>query len=76
MEMGIRARGLVWIAIVSLACGLCYSIGFQSGWTQGTATLDDRLKLIDDALHDLMAQTPPDEGAPHAATDADAYPTG
>jgi len=47
-----RARGVAWAAIALLACGLCYSIGFQSGWIRGADTVNQQLDTLNQSLHD------------------------
>ena len=51
-----RARGVAWAAIALLACGLCYSIGFQSGWIRGADTVNQRLNTVNQSLHDDLLQ--------------------
>jgi hypothetical protein len=54
MEPTTRAKGVAWAAIALLACGLCYSIGFQSGWNRGTDTANQQIDTINQSLHDSL----------------------
>jgi hypothetical protein len=54
VEPTTRARGVAWAAIALLACGLCYSIGFQSGWNRGTDTANQQIETINQNLHDSL----------------------
>jgi hypothetical protein len=62
VEAGIRFRAVVWAAIVVFACGLCYSMGFQSGWMQASGSVEVRMTSINETLRRIMDEThpPPD----------------
>ena len=61
MDAGCTAKRLVWGVIAVLACALCYSIGFQSGWSDATVRSDRRLDQFNSTFHELNTQTPPAE---------------
>jgi hypothetical protein len=68
VEAGKRAKGLAWLAVVTLACGFFYCIGFQFGWTQATVHSDQRMEQLGDVLDDLAARSAGGlEGAGEAA---------
>jgi hypothetical protein len=47
---------VAWAVIALLACGLCYSIGFQSGWIRGADTVNHQLDSLNQSLHDDLLQ--------------------
>jgi hypothetical protein len=56
VETMTRARGVAWAAVALLACGLCYSVGFQSGWNHGADTANHHWDGVIQALHDSLVQ--------------------
>ena len=55
MDAGIRAKGVAWLAVAVLACGLCYSLGYQSGWIRASESASDRLNRLNESLEELRA---------------------
>jgi hypothetical protein len=70
VEAGIRARGLAWAVIAILACGICYSIGFQSGSIEATTQLEGRMNLINESLNQMNLGHPVARDAGSEATQA------
>jgi len=64
VEAGIRFRAVVWVAIAVFACGLCYSMGFQSGWVQATGSVEVRMTSINESLRRLMDESHPSPDFP------------
>jgi hypothetical protein len=67
-----RARRLAWAAVILIACGFSYSIGWSKGWTVGAGEADARFEAINQSMLALpVAQAfrdaPPE---PPAAIDA------
>ena len=60
MEAGTGARRLVWVLIGVLGGALCYSIGFQSGWSEATATSDGRFDRMTESLREVAARVEAD----------------
>jgi hypothetical protein len=67
VEAGIGAKRVAWTVIVALACGFCYSIGFQSGWSDATVRADRRLDQVTATLQEVTHEAT-DHG--HAASAA------
>ena len=61
MESGIGAKRVAWAVIVALGCGFCYSIGFQSGWSEATVRSDQRMEKVTESLQELVHRSPADE---------------
>ena len=59
MEAGIGAKRVAWALIAALACGFCYSIGFQSGWSDATVRADQRLDQVTATLQDVVNDANP-----------------
>lgn len=53
MEVGTRAKGVMWLAVAVLACGLCYSIGFQTGFIRASEAAEGRIERINESLGQL-----------------------
>ena len=67
--VGTGARRMAWVVVALLGGALCYSIGFQLGWSQGTASANGRYKVVTDSLHEILrAQEEPRVGESAAAT--------
>ena len=75
MEAGTRAMRVAWLAIVVLACGICYSLGFQSGVADATLKADDRIGMMSETLQGIIqaneirtaaAEREPEQAATHA----------
>ena len=66
MDGLVGPRRAAWAVIAVLACGFCYSLGFQSGWSDATVRSDERLGQVTRTLHELGATVPLAEegGAP------------
>ena len=56
VEAGSAAKRLVSIVIAVLACAFCYSIGFQSGWSEATVKADGRLLDMSGAMEDMAVR--------------------
>ena len=54
MEAGIGAKRLAWAVIAVLACGFCYSIGFQSGSADATIRFDQRIHEVTATLQTVI----------------------
>ena len=70
MEAGVMPKGVAWVVVGVLACGFCYSIGWQLGSTDATLRATDRFELMADTYERLQAM-PDDTGqaiAQHRAT--------
>lgn len=53
MEAGSGGRGLIIGLIGVLCCGLCYSIGWQSGWTRATGEADQRIETMSRSVREM-----------------------
>jgi hypothetical protein len=67
VDAGIAAKRVVWAVIVVLACALCYSIGFQSGWSDATVRSDQRLDQFNSTVQDVTNRAVAEEDAARAA---------
>lgn len=78
MEAGIRARGVAWAVITVLGCGLCYSLGFQSGWAGAAQSAAGRLDGITEALEEMRLSTlePGPAGGAQTGGDVTGMPSG
>ena len=56
MEAGSTTKRLTWGVIAVLACAFCYSIGFQSGWSEATVKADVRLLHMSGAMEDMTVR--------------------
>jgi hypothetical protein len=73
VEAGNRSRMMAWLTVIALACGFCYSIGFQSGWTEATVKADDRIHTLTQSLANLDGNRPDElSDDAHVACDANA----
>jgi hypothetical protein len=54
-----RAKGAAWLAVAVLACGFCYSLGFQTGVIRASQAAESRLERINDSLEQLRAGSEP-----------------
>ena len=61
MEAGLVPKGVAWGVVGVLACGFCYSIGWQSGSTDATLRASDRFQMMADTYEQLQS-TPNDAG--------------
>ena len=50
MEPVAKATRVGWLVVAVLACAFSYSLGFQSGFSDGTTKADDRYGRINDSL--------------------------
>ena len=75
MEAGFRAKGVALLAVVVLACGLCYSLGYQSGWIRASESAAERMDRINESLDELRGGPTPGNGA-EVAGDHSPLPAG
>ena len=67
MDTGCAAKRLVWGVIAVLACALCYSIGFQSGWSDATVRSDRRLEQFNSRFQEVYNPAPEADAAARSA---------
>ena len=65
MEAGVGPKAVAWALVCVLACGFCYSIGWQSGSADATEDASARLRAMTAALDDIYLRA--DENARAAA---------
>lgn len=73
MEAGVVPKRVAWVVVGLLACGFCYSIGWQLGSTDATRRADDRIQLMSDT-YDRLRSMPDDIGQAGADVHASAAP--
>ena len=69
MDAGVVPKGVAWVVVGLLACGLCYSIGWQSGSTDATLRAADRFRLMSET-YDRVRSVPDDAGQANANVSA------
>ena len=73
MDTGCTAKRLIWGVIAVLACALCYSIGFQSGWSDATVRSDQRLDQFNSTFQEVNNQTAEEAAARSAGETVSAW---
>ena len=63
MEVGVLPKGVAWVVVGLLACGFCYSIGWQLGSTDATLRATDRFQMMADTYEQLQAMPTDADGA-------------
>ena len=54
VDTGNGAKRAAWLVCVVLTCGLCYSIGFQAGWSDATVRSDRRMDQMTATLQEMV----------------------
>jgi hypothetical protein len=70
VESVANATRIGWLVIAVLACAFSYSIGFQFGYSNGTASADDRYSRVNDSLRSIITANEEANAAAHAHASA------
>ena len=56
MDLGDGTKRLAWAGVALVGGAFCYSVGFQSGWSQAASNADARFDGMARSLHEVVAR--------------------